>query len=139
MKSLYVFVISMSYVEGPRDARITPDDRGAHMVICAFYTGTVAVMAVLARFWIKCYQKKKLGWDDYIILCALVQTFQLKQSDYYSSFTDLWMGSDCGRLSASRRRHRQRAASCLKRGLKTHSAGKSIVEILLICLLANSE
>lgn len=64
----------MSYSEGPRDARITPDDRGAHMVICAFHTGTIALMAVLARFWIKWYQKKRFGWDDYVILCALVQT-----------------------------------------------------------------
>ncbi len=118
----------MSYVEGPRDARITPDDRGAHMVICAFYTGTIAVMAVLARFWIKWYQKKQIGWDDYTIFGALVRTKCSTQSHCYSPFTGAWMGPDRGRVSASRRRHRQRAASCLKKRLETYSAGKSIFE-----------
>ena len=59
-----------TYVEGPRNARITPDDHGPVLSIIAWYCAVVMVLAVCTRMLIKAF--RTLGRDDPPIIVSLV-------------------------------------------------------------------
>lgn len=60
----------MSYLPKPRP--LAPDiSRGPDLVIVKWLTVSVAVLLVSLRFYVGVL-RKKLGWDDYTILLAVV-------------------------------------------------------------------
>ena len=61
--------MSSTPIPGP----LPPDvNRGSNLVIISWLTVSIALLLVSLRFYIRGILRKTLGWDDYLILLAIV-------------------------------------------------------------------
>ena len=61
--------MSSTPIPGP----LPPDvNRGSDLVIISWLTVSIALLLVSVRFYIRGILRKNLGWDDYLILLAIV-------------------------------------------------------------------
>ena len=65
--------MSSTPIPGP----LPPDvNRGSDLVIISWLTVSIALLLVSVRFYIRGILRKNLGWDDYLILLAIVSCNQ---------------------------------------------------------------
>ena len=61
----------------PIPGPLPPDvNRGSDLVIISWLTVSIALLLVSVRFYIRGILRKNLGWDDYLILLAIVSCNQ---------------------------------------------------------------
>lgn len=71
----------------PTPGPLSPDiSRGSDLTIVKWLTTSIAVLLVSLRFYVRGVLRKKLGWDDYTILLAVVS--YLPSVPFQQSFTD---------------------------------------------------
>lgn len=66
----------------PPPNEINPETRSNAILILAYVGGPITILMLLARLWVRIFHQRSPGWDDWIMLVAMVRLEQ-GQSEMY--------------------------------------------------------
>lgn len=79
-------------ISWPLTNTVNPEQRPKIMPILAVVLGLITFVVFMARLWVRIFNQRNPGWDDWLMLAAMVNTYHrrtislLTRSDTHHSF-----------------------------------------------------